>query len=85
MTSYRIKAAIGIIALVVLVICFGYQMEIRQRYPEFDPTLMATGVFLLAGMIYAVIDRNIIIAFITFAVTVAIPFLNQWIVAYWPY
>ena len=36
-------------------------------------------------MIYAVMDRNIVIAFIVITVTVAIPFLKQWVVAYWPY
>jgi hypothetical protein len=46
---------------------------------------MATGIFFLAGIIYAVIDRNIIIAFITMTVAVAIPYLKQWIVAFWPY
>ncbi|WP_155309373.1 hypothetical protein [Desulfosarcina ovata] len=76
---------IGIIALLVLIAGFHYRMEIQQRYPEFDPTLMATGIFFLAGIIYAVIDRNIIIAFITMAVAVAIPYLRQWIVVYWPY
>ncbi|GAB6908824.1 membrane hypothetical protein [Desulfosarcina cetonica] len=81
----RVKAVIGIITLLVLIAGFHYRMEIQQRYPEFDPTLMATGIFFLAGIIYAVIDRNIIIAFITMAVAVAIPYLRQWIVVYWPY
>jgi hypothetical protein len=85
MTFYKVKAAIGIFALLVLVAGFYYRIEIQQRYPEFDPTLMATGVFFLAGIIYAVIDRNIIIAFVTMAVAVAIPHLKQWIVVYWPY
>ena len=85
MTLYRVKSAIGIMVLIVLVAGFYYRIEIQQRYPEFDPTLMATGIFFLAGIIYAVIDRNIIIAFITMVVAVAIPYLKQWIVAYWPY
>lgn len=85
MTAYILKAATGFIVIMILMAGFYYQIEIRRRYPGFDPTLMATGAVFLAGMIFAVIDRNIIIAFIVIAVTVAIPFLKKWMVAYWPY
>ena len=85
MIFHRIKAAIGILSLLVLIAGFYYRLEIQQQYPGFDPTLMATGAFFFTGIIYAVIDRNITIAFITMAVTAAIPYLKQSIVAYWPY
>ncbi len=85
MILHGIKTFIGILALLVLIAGFYYRIEIQRRYPGFDPTLMATGAFFLAGIIYAVIDRNIVIAFITMAVTAAIPYLKQSIVAYWPY
>ncbi|MGA9535821.1 MAG: hypothetical protein WBR24_07915 [Desulfobacterales bacterium] len=85
MTAYILKTVTGLIVLLILVVGFYFQMEIRRRYPGFDPTLLVTGVLFFAGMIYAVMDRNIIIAFITITVTVAIPYLKQWVVAYWPY
>ena len=47
----------------------GYQGVVAKGFPGF----------------FAVMDRNIIIAFIVITVTVAIPLLKQWVVDYWPY
>lgn len=85
MTAYIIKTVTGLLVLLILMSAFYFQMEIRLRYPGFDPTLLVTGALFFAGMIYAVMDRNIVIALIIITVTVAIPFLKQWMVAYWPY
>lgn len=85
MTAYILKTVTGLIVLLILMVGFYFQMEIRRRYPGFDPTLWFTGVLFFTGMIYAVMDRNIVIAFIVITVTVAIPLLKQWVVDYWPY
>lgn len=85
MTAYILKTVTGLIVLLILVAGFYFQMEIRRRYAGFDPTLWVTGVLFFAGMIFAVMDRNIVIAFIVITVTVAVPFLKQWVVVYWPY
>ena len=85
MTAYILKTVTGLIVLLILMVGFYFQMEIRLRYPDFDPTLLVTGALFFTGMIYAVMDRNIIIAFTVIAVTLVIPFLKQWVVANWPY
>ena len=85
MTAYILKTVTGLIVLLILVAGFYFQVEIRRRYAGFDPTLLVTGVLFFAGMIFAVMDRNIIIAFIVITVTVAVPFLKQWVMVYWPY
>jgi uncharacterized paraquat-inducible protein A len=46
---------------------------------------LATGAIFVAGMIYAVMERNIIIALVVLVATIAAPFLKQWIIIYWPY
>ena len=85
MTTYILKTVTGIIVLLILAAGFYFQMEIKQRYPTYDPALLATGAMFIVGMIYAVMDRNIIIAIIILVATVAIPFLIHWVVIYWPY
>ena len=49
---------------------FYFQLEIKQRYPAYDPTLLATGAIFVAGMIYAVVERNIIIALAVLVATI---------------
>jgi hypothetical protein len=85
MATYILKTVTGIIVLLILAAGFYFQLEIKQRYPAYDPTLLATGAIFLTGMIYAVTERNIIIAFIVLVATIAVPFLKQWVIIYWPY
>ena len=85
MTTSILKTISGLILLLILAAGFYFQLEIKQRYPAYDPTLLATGAIFVAGMIYAVMERNIIIAFIVLVATIAVPFLKQWVIIYWPY
>ena len=85
MTTSILKTISGLILLLVLAAGFYFQLEIKQRYPAYDPTLLATGAIFVAGMIYAVMERNIIIAFVILVATIAVPFLKQWVIIYWPY
>ncbi len=85
MTGYILKSAAGLALFVIPVAGFFFQVQIQQHYPAFDPTLWATGSLFIWGMIYAVMARNIIIAMIVLVTTLAIPFLKQWVVLYWPY
>ncbi|MGB5986627.1 MAG: hypothetical protein WBG37_15080 [Desulfobacterales bacterium] len=85
MTAYILKTAAGLIVLLTLAAGVYFQAQIQKHYPGFDPTLWATGAVFFGGMTYAVMERNIIIVFIVLVATVAVPFLKQWAVAYWPY
>jgi hypothetical protein len=85
MATYILKTVTGIIVLLILAAGFYFQLEIKQRYPAYDPTLLATGAIFVAGMIYAVMERNIVIAIVVLLTTIAVPFLKQWVIIYWPY
>ena len=85
MTTSILKTISGLILLLILAAGFYFQLEIKQRYPAYDPTLLATGAIFVAGMIYAVMERNIIIAIVVLLATIAVPFLRQWVIIYWPY
>ena len=85
MTTYILKTISGLILLLILAAGFCFQLEIKQRYPAYDPTLLATGAIFVAGMIYAVMERNIVIAIVVLLTTIAVPFLKQWVIIYWPY
>lgn len=85
MTTSILKTISGLILLLILSAGFYFQLEIKQRYPAYDPTLLAAGAIFVAGMIYAVMERNIIIAFVILVATIAVPFLKQWVIIYWPY
>ena len=85
MTASILKTISGLILLLILAAGFYFQLEIKQRYPAYDPTLLATGGIFVAGMIYAVMERNIIIAIVVLLATIAVPFLKQWVIIYWPY
>lgn len=85
MTAYILKTITGLVLLMIPVAGFFFQAQIQQHYPTFDPTLWATGSLFIGGMVYAVMARNIVIAMIVLVATVAIPFLKQWAVLYWPY
>jgi hypothetical protein len=84
-TTYILKTISGLILLLILAVGFYFQLEIKQRYPAYDPTLLATGAIFVAGMIYAVMERNIVIAIVVLLTTIAVPFLKQWVIIYWPY
>jgi hypothetical protein len=84
-TTSILKTISGLILLLILSAGFYFQLEIKQRYPAYDPTLLATGAIFVAGMIYAVMERNIIIAIVVLLATIAVPFLKQWVIIYWPY
>ena len=75
----------GLILVLIVAAGFYFQLEIKQRYPAYDPTLLATGAIFVAGVIYAVMERNIIIALVVLVATIAAPFLKQWIIIYRPY
>ena len=85
MTTSIFKTISGLILLLILSAGFYFQLEIKQRYPAYDPTLLATGAIFVAGMIYAVMERNIIIAIVVLLATIAVSFLKQWVIIYWPY
>lgn len=85
MTTSILKTISGFILLLILASGFYFQIEIKQHYPYYDPTLLATGFIFFVGMIYAVMERNVIIAFIVLVATIAVPFLKQWVIVYWPY
>ena len=85
MTTSILKTISGLILLLIVAAGFYFQLEIKQRYPAYDPTLLATGAIFVAGMIYAVMERNIIIAIVVLLATIAVPFLKQWVIIYWPY
>lgn len=85
MTGYLLKSAAGLVLFVIPVVGFLFQAKIQQHYPAFDATLWATGSLFIWGMVYAVMARNIVIAMIVLVATLAIPFLKQWVVLYWPY
>ena len=74
MTASILKTISGLILLLILAAGFYFQLEIKQRYPAYDPTLLATGAIFVAGMIYAVMERNIIIALVVLVATIAAPF-----------
>jgi hypothetical protein len=85
MTAYILKTVAGLVLLIIPVAGFFFQARIQQHYPAFDPALWATGSLFIGGMVYAVMARNIVIAIIVLVASVAIPFLDQWVVLYWPY
>ena len=85
MTTSILKTISGLILLLILAAGFYFQIEIKQRYPAYDPTLLTMGAIFVAGMIYAVMERNIIIAIVVLLTTIAVPFLKQWVIIYWPY
>lgn len=85
MTASILKTISGLILLLIVAAGVYFQLEIKQHYPAYDPTLLATGAIFVAGMIYAVMERNIIIALVVLLTTIAVPFLKQWVVIYWPY
>ena len=85
MTTSILKTISGLILLLILSAGFYFQLEIKQRYPAYDPTLLATGAIFVVGMIYAVMERNIIIAIFVLLATIAVSFLKQWVIIYWPY
>ena len=85
MTTSILKTIGGLILVLIVAAGFYFQLEIKQRYPAYDPTLLATGAIFVAGMIYAVMERNIIIALVVLVATIAVPFLKQWVIIYWPY
>jgi uncharacterized SAM-binding protein YcdF (DUF218 family) len=80
-----LKTISGLILVLIVAAGFYFQLEIKQRFPAYDPTLLATGAIFVAGMIYAVMERNIIIALVVLLATIAVPFLMQWVIIYWPY
>jgi hypothetical protein len=84
-TTSILKTISGLILLLILAAGFYFQLEIKQRYPAYDPTLLGTGAIFVAGMIYTVIERNIVIAIVVLLATIAVPFLKQWVIIYWPY
>ena len=49
MTAYILKTVTGLIVLLILMVGFYFQMEIRLRYPGFDPTLWSRAFFFLQG------------------------------------
>jgi hypothetical protein len=85
MTAYIIKTVTGIVLMIIPVAGFFFQTQIRHHYPAYDPTLWASGSLFIGGMVYAVMARSIAIAMLVLVASVAIPFLNQWVVLYWPY
>jgi hypothetical protein len=80
-----LKTISGLILVLIVAAGFYFQLEIKQRFPAYDPTLLATGAIFGAGVIYAVMERNIIIALVVLLATIAVPFLMQWVIIYWPY
>ena len=85
MTTHILKTITAFILLLIVASGLYFQIEIKRHYPDYDPTLLATGAIFFFGMIYAVMERNIIIAFIVLVATIAVPFLKQWAIIYWPY
>lgn len=85
MTTSILKTISGLILVLIVAAGFYFQLEIKQRFPAYDPTLLATGAIFVAGVIYAVMERNIIIALVVLLATIAVPFLKQWVIIYWPY
>jgi uncharacterized SAM-binding protein YcdF (DUF218 family) len=84
-TTSILKTISGLILVLIVAAGFYFQLEIKQRFPAYDPTLLATGAIFVAGVIYAVMERNIIIALVVLLATIAVPFLKQWVIIYWPY
>jgi uncharacterized SAM-binding protein YcdF (DUF218 family) len=84
-TTSILKTISGLILVLIVAAGFYFQLEIKQRFPAYDPTLLATGAIFVAGVIYAVMERNIIIALVVLLATIAVPFLMQWVIIYWPY
>jgi hypothetical protein len=84
-TTSILKTISGLILVLIVAAGFYFQLEIKQRFPAYDPTLLATGAIFVAGVIYAVMERNIIIALVVLVATIAVPFLKQWVIIYWPY
>jgi hypothetical protein len=84
-TASILKTISGLILVLIVAAGFYFQLEIKQRFPAYDPTLLATGAIFVAGVIYAVMERNIIIALVVLVATIAVPFLKQWVIIYWPY
>jgi hypothetical protein len=84
-TTSILKTISGLILVLIVAAGFYFQLEIKQRFPAYDPTLLATGAIFVAGVIYAVMERNIIIALVVLVATIAVPFLRQWVIIYWPY
>jgi len=47
-------------------------------------TIFSMMIFMV-GIVYAIIERNFIIALVSIGAAVVLPWVKSWIVLYWPY
>ena len=61
-----------------------YESAIRKYFPEYSAVLFTSAVICFAGLIYALIMRNLVIALLTVLGAAAVPWLVAWFTNYWP-
>lgn len=82
---FLFRALFILLLLLLIPAGFYFETEIRRYVPDYSSMLFFSGVICLAGLVYSLLVRNLFIAFITVAVTAALPLLITWTKEYWPF
>ena len=80
-----IKIAAAFILIVGVIAGLYYESAIRKYFPEYSAVLFASAVICFAGLIHALIMRNLLIALLTVCGAAAVPWMVVWFMNYWPF
>lgn len=85
MTKTTLKFLVALLIVAMPVASFVFESQIQHTLPGFRAAVVLSGVILIAGGTLSIIIRHLGIFLASLAMAIALPFLIDWMVYYWPY